>query len=510
MTSRSPSPNPPPSNTVSQVLDTIVNLVQTGLPGLLWVRGEVCNVGSSGRQVLFFDLVERRPNGSRSVLPCALWNSNRAALQRKLDVAGLSLAAGQEMLFAGLVRLYADRGRLTFHVRDVVPEFTLGQVEARRRAVLAQLRRDQLIGRNARLPLGEVPLHLALLTSRSGAALTDFLKVLEESGYAFTVDLWEIPVQGSNMENIVGRTLNLLARKQSEQAYDAACIVRGGGSTTDLGWWDSYPLCAAVAHMPLPVLTGIGHERDRLAIEEVVWKALSTPTAAAQFFCQTVAASDAARDSSARELARLVPSRLARAIERLTLCRQAVCEGAGRIGSHTVLRLEVSRSQLAAHVRRCLENGRARRDALAGWLAEEPMVRLQREQRQALDRLRQAVAVVGHRVYRCGMEVGKAKDQLGPAALRGMAGAARRCQGAARSLRVRIEEVLATVEQRTEYLRALVEAHDLGPLLRRGFSLTFDIEGRVIRSAAVAPLGTTLITRLADGEVRSVVMGNLS
>ena len=510
VTNRLPPANRPPGFTVSQVLGGIADLLRNGLPGLIWVRGEVVGLVHAASRHVYFDLVEHRPDGSRFALPCAIWDSNRMVLEEKLSAAGLALAVGQEMLFAGMVRLYAEKGRLTFHVSDVIPEYTLGQVEARRRAVLARLQREQLVGRNARLPLPAMPLCLALLTSRRGAGLADFLKVLQDSGYAFRIDLWDIPVQGPHMEAIVCRTLNSLAQQQAQRGYDAACIIRGGGSTTDLSWWDSYPLCAAVARMPLPLLTGIGHETDRPAVEEVAWKALSTPTAAAQFFCQAVAAAESACAGVARELGRLVPQRLGRAIECLARCRQAVCEGAGQTRSHTAHRLEMSRSQLAAHASRCLEGSRTRPRVLAGWLAKGPLVRLQREGRLPLDRLHQAMAEGRQRLRGWTAEVRRVADQVGMPARKDLADEARRGRGTARDLRDRVEEVLAGQQQRIDSLRALVEAHDLGPLLRRGFSLTCDAEGWVIHSAAAVVPGMMLVTRLADGEIRSVVTGNHS
>src|SRR5262249_30571898 len=157
--------------------------------------------------------------------------------------------------------------------------------EAQRRAVLARLQRERLTGLNQRIEMAAVPLRVAVLSSRNAAGLRDFETVLSNSGYAFSVLRCEVPVQGPMVERAVCRALEVLALKQAELRLDAVCIVRGGGSATDLGCWNSYAICAAIARMPVPVITGIGHERDRVAADEVAHATAPTPTAAAELLC---------------------------------------------------------------------------------------------------------------------------------------------------------------------------------------------------------------------------------
>src|SRR4051794_25598005 len=151
------------------------------------------------------------------------------------------------MLFGGSLRVYDGGGKVTLHVTDVCPEFTLGQIELRRREVLARLDKEGLTVLNRRLPFPDVPLRVAVVSSRQAAGLRDFVQVLRNSGYAFHVLLCDVPVQGPAVGPAVCRSLGELARRYKELRLDAVCVVRGGGGAADLGAWDGYELCAAIA-----------------------------------------------------------------------------------------------------------------------------------------------------------------------------------------------------------------------------------------------------------------------
>src|SRR5207253_1708836 len=154
---------------VSEVIRGVGNALRWAFPTSLWVKGEVSDYRPAAQGHHYFSLVERLADGSQAVLPCAVWKSGWPQLQQKLVADGVALASGQEMLFRGTVRLYDGAGKLTFHVSDVYPEFTLGQIEAQRRAVLARLKQENLVGLNRRLEMSPVPLRVAVLSSRNAA-----------------------------------------------------------------------------------------------------------------------------------------------------------------------------------------------------------------------------------------------------------------------------------------------------------------------------------------------------
>jgi hypothetical protein len=133
--------SPPVHVTVSDLIRDAGAALRRQFPSAIWVKGEVSSYRPASSGHHYFDLVERPPNRAPVLLPCAIWKDDWHRLSQKLQNTGITLTSGQEMLFQGTVRLYDGAGKLTFHVSDVYTEFTLGQIEAQRLAVLVRLKR---------------------------------------------------------------------------------------------------------------------------------------------------------------------------------------------------------------------------------------------------------------------------------------------------------------------------------------------------------------------------------
>jgi exodeoxyribonuclease VII large subunit len=497
---------PPGHVGVSEVIRGVGTALQRAFPTSLWVKGEVSDYRPSTQGHHYFNLIERLADGSQAVLPCAVWKTVWPQIRQKLRGAGVALCSGQEMLFQGTVRIYDGAGKLTFHVSDVYPEFTLGKIEAQRRAMLARLHCENLVGLNRRLEMPAVPLRVAVLSSRTAAALRDFEEVLSKSGYAFSVLRYEIPVQGPLVERAVCRALEVLALKQAELRIDAVCIVRGGGSATDLGWWNSYGICASIARMPVPVITGIGHDRDRVAADEVAHTAAPTPTAAAELLCSRVRRSEAALQEATGPLAALAMQRLSSTTQAVKTLGEAVAQTttAGVAKEH--IQFCSLRERFTAHACRSLA---PHNDALRQFWDS-----LGRDARRAI---RQVTAAV--QTETTGLIVA-AKQQT---------------QDAARDVAEKVEDVTASSQKqlkdqaehhvevkaevltlanweiieghkRLRHLRDIVQAYDPVHILRRGFSITLNADGKAVKSAADLAHGETITTRLATGQIVSTVI----
>ena len=137
---------------VAEVIRGVGNALRRAFPTSFWVKGEVSDYRPATQGHHYFNLVERLQDGSQAVLPCAVWKSNWPQVCQKLLNGGIALTSGQEMLFQGTVKLYDAAGKLTFHVSDVYPE-SRWPIEAQRRAVLARLHREKLIGLNRRVEM---------------------------------------------------------------------------------------------------------------------------------------------------------------------------------------------------------------------------------------------------------------------------------------------------------------------------------------------------------------------
>ena len=183
---------------------------------------------------------------------------------------------------------------------DIDPVYTLGELALTKSAILKRLALEGLLEKNKALPLADVPVRVGLITGEGTAAYKDFTTKLAESPFAFKVKTSYAKMQGSETEATVLAALEELA-KDSE--LDVVCIIRGGGSKTDLNFFDSEALCRAVANYPLPVFTGIGHEIDRSLLDEVAYQSCITPTDTAKRLIDRVADSWNKMLATAQEIA---------------------------------------------------------------------------------------------------------------------------------------------------------------------------------------------------------------
>ncbi len=281
-----------------------------------------------------------------------LFDGARREIERKLAAAGNPFALEDEVEVRVRVRvdLYDAWGAYRVQIEELDLAFTLGEAARRREEIVRKLAADGLLERNARLPFPELPLRVGLITSLNSDAYHDVLRTLGESGFAFKVTAHGARVQGRATETSV---LNALDWFRARQAYfDAILICRGGGSRTDLAWFDTEALGRAVAAFPIPVVAGIGHEQDVSVLDHVARRA-KTPTAAAAFLVDAVRSSwnrFEDLESSIFEAARAL----------LTAEKRDRGDAARRLARAATRRIETSRALLQASARQ-LGQG-ARRD----------------------------------------------------------------------------------------------------------------------------------------------------
>lgn len=254
--------------------------------GELWVEGELASLRRSAGHV-FFDLVEPGAPGAPPVaaLHVVLFERIRHQVNRALRaVGGVRMVDGMRVRIRGRLDLYPPAGRLQLRMSGIDPAYTIGLLASARDRVLHALSAEGLLEANARLPLAAVPLHLGLVTAPGSAAFADVRHELEASGFAWRIRLVPVRVQGSDAE----RELVAGVRLAASLGVDAILLVRGGGARTDLAPFDGERLARTIAGLPVPVVTGIGHETDSTVADAVAHTACKTPTAAAAFVRERV------------------------------------------------------------------------------------------------------------------------------------------------------------------------------------------------------------------------------
>ncbi len=288
---------PSATYSVSELAAEIGAVLADSFPPL-WVVGEVQRVRPSQRGHLYFELIEKGQGESiLAKLDAVLWRSDHERVRSVLAAQGLAIVEGVEIRLRASVDFYGPAGRLQLVVREVDPLFFLGQLERRRRELLAELASAGLLERNRELPLPELPLTVGLVTSEGSAAYHDFLTTLAESGYGFRVLFVHSAVQGKGAEQELVSALELAG----SLPLDCLVLVRGGGSRSDLAVFDSREVARAVALCPVPVVTGLGHEIDQAIADRVAHTAVKTPTKAAELLVARVAEAEAELDAVEEE-----------------------------------------------------------------------------------------------------------------------------------------------------------------------------------------------------------------
>ena len=269
--------------TVSELAGRIRGALEGAFPSLVWVTGEVANLTRSNAGHIYLDLMERAPEDSgdeQTLLHAVIWESRRLEINRALRRAKWGrVSDGDEIKVKVGVGFYRPQGRLTLQIHEVDPDYTLSRWKKERERVVAALREEGVFEQNQGLPLSAAPHRVGLITSEGSRAHADFLATLAESGLGWRVEFHHSGVQGDAARASLVEALGQLAARRP----DVICIVRGGGSTTDLAVFDHEEVARAIARCEVPVATGIGHELDRTVSDLVAHRSEKTPTACASW-----------------------------------------------------------------------------------------------------------------------------------------------------------------------------------------------------------------------------------
>jgi exodeoxyribonuclease VII large subunit len=227
---------------------------------------------------------------------------------------GQPLRPGLKLLLRVQVRFHEQYG-FSLDVLALDPSFTVGELARQRLLTLRKLEEKGLLERQKLLELAMAPQHLAVISSATAAGFQDFVQQLDEAPYDFALTLFPASMQGEESPASIRQALDMVRARRGQ--FDAVVIIRGGGSKTDLLAFDDYGLAAAIGAFPLPVLTGIGHERDEAVVDLTAHRALKTPTAVAAFLVERLARLEAAFLSFAERITEVARQHLGRQHARL-------------------------------------------------------------------------------------------------------------------------------------------------------------------------------------------------
>lgn len=275
---------------VAALNQRVRDLIRGAFPSPVWLVGEISGFNkSSHRKHVGFEMIERDEDGRTvSKISAILFEGTRREIEKQLKRAGDPFRLEDEISVRLEVRVdvKVDWGKYQVVVERLDPDFTLGEAARRREEIVRRLTEAGLHEINPALELPALPLRLGLITSLGSDAYNDVLRSFRESRFAFAVTVHGARVQGNATEPSVLNALDWFAERAAD--FDVLLICRGGGSRTDLTWFDTEALGRAVALFPLPVVVGIGHEQDRSVLDAVA-RSCKTPTAAAGLLVERVA-----------------------------------------------------------------------------------------------------------------------------------------------------------------------------------------------------------------------------
>jgi exodeoxyribonuclease VII large subunit len=251
----------------------------------VWVKAEISEMTVNRSGHCYLDLVETESGTDAVIARCraTIWSYTFRMLKPYFETTtGQTFTEGLKVLLQAKIEYHEVYG-FSLNIRDVDPVYTLGDLARQRREIIRRLQEAGVFEMNKELELPLVPQRIAVISSPTAAGLQDFLDQLHTNSnqFVFYTKLFPAVMQGNEAPRSIMNALDQIY--EYEDLFDAVVVIRGGGAQLDLACFDQYELASHVAQFPLPVITGIGHDKDDTLIDLVAHTRMKTPTAVAEF-----------------------------------------------------------------------------------------------------------------------------------------------------------------------------------------------------------------------------------
>lgn len=269
--------------TLFELNEQVKESLAKAFPSTVWVIAEISELKENRNGHCYLELIEKQGTEIIARSRATIWSYTYRMLKPYFETTtGQFFTQGIKILVQVSVEYHASFG-LSLNIRDIDPVYTVGDMAMQRREIINRLQLQGVFEMNKELQLPFVPQKIAVISSATAAGFQDFMNQLENNdfGFKFYTKLFQATMQGSDA---VPTIINALERiYEYEDFFDAVVIIRGGGATADLSSFDNYDLAFNITQFPLPVITGIGHEKDDTIIDLVAHTRMKTPTAVAEF-----------------------------------------------------------------------------------------------------------------------------------------------------------------------------------------------------------------------------------
>lgn len=470
----------PPTTSVSQLNRAISAAIRQGIPGPIWVAGELANWNRNAhRRHAYFELLDTNAVGrAEATIGAVMFANARERIDARVRKSGLELADGLNVRLLVRVEMYEERGKIQVIVEDIDVAYSAGEIALRKEEILRALQEKGVADRQLLREMPLLPRRIALLTSAQSDAYHDFVHTLERAPYGFEIVPFDVRVQGADLEETVTTALRTI--EKSSVRFDLIVITRGGGSRTELASWDSLRVAYAVCASRTKIVVAIGHQQDRSVLDEIA-TSFKTPTEAAERIVERWAQAEARVDAVSDRVSRQVRARVALERERV---------------ENRVLRLSAgaARQTAAASVEINTELPR-----LIGAMASQLTRSAQRSLGRTEERLKRVASHTGAaRAARRLTEIEQRMTAL--------------LQASQRTSAERLDRLTAAIERAsTSQLRrstrrlrsaaAQLSLADPSRIVRRGFAIVRRASGEIVTGAGQTQPSDTLRLTMADGTI---------
>ena len=431
----------------------------------VWITAEITEVQLNRSGHCYLQLADKREQEDSIVATArgTIWAFTFRTLRPYFETTtGRQLEKGMKVLLNVEVVFHELYG-YSLNIRDIDPTYTIGDLEQKKREILAQLEADGVIDMNRELEFPVLPKTIAVISSPTAAGLGDFMNQLQTNpyGYRFQVKLFPAIMQGDKTTDSVIAALERIY--EYESVFDVVVIIRGGGSQTDLGCFDSYEMAANIAQFPLPVIAGIGHERDETIVDRVAHMRVKTPTAAAAFLIGTFREQDGQLETWKNDfivgVQELLHNEQNRQVVRISDFKRSV--QVVLTGNRTNLKL------LSQRLDHTSEN-------------------YIRNRQVYFDRLKMKIT------GRIDVLADRQRNRL---------------ENFGKALQQQTGRIFADQHRRLELAATTIKYVDPKNVLERGYSIT-RLNGKAVRKAAVLQAGEIVETELAHGKIQCQILNN--
>jgi len=471
--------------TLSELNLQIKDTLDSVFPGLLWIKAEISEMTINRTGHCYLELVELDPVKKcvEARARATIWSYTFRMLKPYFETTtGQAFSKGLNILVSAKVEFHPVYG-LSLNVRDIDPSYTMGDMALKRREIILRLQENGVLDMNKQLELPLVPQRIAIISSPTAAGLQDFMNQLfhNPGQIRFYPRLFPAAMQGNETAASIIRALEQVF--QYEDFFDVVVIIRGGGAQLDLASFDHYELASHVAQFPIPVITGIGHDKDETVVDLVAHTRLKTPTAVAEFLISGALAFEQYLQESEMRLTDLLEDRLQKEQNYLQQTVQQIKQGTKRLVKEEEYRFDLTSLKL--------------KNAVPFFLKRQKDLFLKYRHRLQIDGL----GTIRDQLQHLGKKADGVKFHL-----QHLLGTDRnKILQVQNTVKNRWLESVKFHQNKLSVFEEKVRLVDPYQVLKRGYSLTYK-EGKLVKSVHDLNVGDPLITRLADGEVKSEII----